>query len=572
MDNEPLMKAPFRSPLQVLLAGSAWLAVMGNIPLWLGLWQLPEGRGGHGVYMTLILAAMTFSLCVSLLSVLSWRGLLRPALMVLVLITGLSTHYMLSYGIVIDTTMVTNVLQTDVGEARDQMSLSLLLTVLLLTLPLAWWMWRRPLNWPGLAVQSVHNLGMILAGVVFTLLLTYVSFKDFSTLMRNHTQLRYLINPLNTVYALAEIALIPTQVDQSLQPLGTDAVIEPLPSLHRQQSRITAERPWGDSAPLLVIALGETARSANFSLNGYTRPTNPQLQREDVLSYRQVRSCGTSTAVSLPCMFSHLGREGHSARSSEYENLLDVLTHAGYQVLWLDNQSGCKGLCDRIHSVRTNEMKRPAFCSQGECMDDILLPVLKEQLQPSANASASTAKSPSTLKGTVVVLHLMGSHGPAYFKRSRDPHKPFQPECKSIVLADCSTQQIVNAYDNSLVFTDHILAELIRWLREQSAQRPTGLIYLSDHGESLGENSLYLHGLPYAIAPDVQKHVPLITWWSDRFQQVRGIRNDCLRQDLDRDLSHDHFFHSVLGLMRVKTEAYRPDWDLFRRCDPHARP
>jgi lipid A ethanolaminephosphotransferase len=170
----------------------------------------------------------------------------------------------------------------------------------------------------------------------------------------------------------------------------------------------------------------------------------------------------------------------------------------------------------------------------------------------------------------VVVLHLMGSHGPAYFKRSRDPFKPFQPECKSIVLSDCSTQEIVNAYDNSLVYTDHVLSTLIEWLKERSAQSPTGLLYVSDHGESLGENSLYLHGMPYAIAPRVQTHVPMITWWSARFQEVRGIRQACLKQDLDRPLSHDHLFHSVLGLMRVQTQAYKPELDLFRRCDPHA--
>jgi lipid A ethanolaminephosphotransferase len=128
----------------------------------------------------------------------------------------------------------------------------------------------------------------------------------------------------------------------------------------------------------------------------------------------------------------------------------------------------------------------------------------------------------------------------------------------------------VNAYDNSLVYTDHILSGLIQWLRQQASHGPTGLIYVSDHGESLGENNLYLHGMPYAIAPTVQTHVPLITWWSDQFQRVRGIRHECLKQDLDKPLSHDNLYHSVLGLMRVQTRSYQPDLDLFRRCDPYA--
>ena len=562
------MTTPHRSPLSIVLAGSAWLAVVGNLALWQALWQLPDLHGWRGVLLGLVIASMVFCVCVSLLSLLSWRGLLRPTLLLMALITALSTHYMMSYGIVIDTPMVINVLQTDVGEARDQLSLSVLMSVALIVLPLAWWIWRQPLAWPRWPVQWVHNLGMLLGGVVGTCVLTYLSFQDFSNLMRNQTQLRYLINPLNTVYALAEVVLIPTQVDQQIRPLGEDAQIVPLPTRNAKAPHPRQAKAWGSQPPLLVIALGETARSRNFSLNGYARNTNPELQALGVLSYRQVSSCGTSTAASLPCMFSHLGREGYEARTAEYENLLDVLARAGYHVMWIDNQSGCKGLCDRIPSVRTSQLSlNTSECSQGECMDAVLLPVLKEQLAKRLSAAPADRQ---TTAGTVVVLHLMGSHGPAYFKRSRAPHKPFQPECTSIVLSDCSNQEIVNAYDNSLVYTDHILSELIQWLRQQASQGPTGLIYVSDHGESLGENNLYLHGMPYAIAPTVQTHVPLITWWSDQFQQVRGLRHECLKQDLDKPLSHDNLYHSVLGLMRVQTHSYQPDLDLFRRCDPYA--
>ncbi|MEY3766103.1 MAG: hypothetical protein RLZ03_1063, partial [Pseudomonadota bacterium] len=254
------MTAPHRSPLTTVLAGSAWLAVAGNLALWQALWQLPDLHDGRGVVMGLVLAGMVFCLCVSILSIVSWRGLLRPSLVILAVISALSTHYMLSYGILIDTPMVINVLQTDLGEARDQLSLSVLLSVSLIVLPLIGWMWRRPLAWPRWPVQGVHNLGMLLGGVVGTLLLAYVSFQDFSTLMRNQTQMRYLINPLNTVYALAEVVLIPTQVDQQIRPLGEDAQILPLPSRLVKGTPSLPELPWGKQPPLLVIVLGETAR------------------------------------------------------------------------------------------------------------------------------------------------------------------------------------------------------------------------------------------------------------------------------------------------------------------------
>jgi lipid A ethanolaminephosphotransferase len=111
--------------------------------------------------------------------------------------------------------------------------------------------------------------------------------------------------------------------------------------------------PRRSKPPLLLLVLGETARSGNFSLNGYGRPTNPLLAKEDVASQRNAWSCGTSTAASLPCMFSNFGREAYDSRPANYEGLLDVLQRAGLAVLWIDNQSGCKGACDRMPNVNT---------------------------------------------------------------------------------------------------------------------------------------------------------------------------------------------------------------------------
>ena len=202
----------------------------------------------------------------------------------------------------------------------------------------------------------------------------------------------------------------------------------------------------GAKPKILLLVVGETARAANFQLNGYARATNPLLlKRADVISFSEVAACGTSTAASLPCMFAKEGRSDYQSGSYE-ENLLDVLQRAGLAVLWIDNQSGCKGVCDRVPHTSTTALKDPAYCAGGECMDAIMV----------SRLDAEIAKLPAArrAKGVVVVLHQMGSHGPAYFKRSPPAQKHFAPECRSNTLQDCPRQNLLNAYDNSIVYTD----------------------------------------------------------------------------------------------------------------------
>jgi lipid A ethanolaminephosphotransferase len=535
-----------RSALTLVVLASLWLATLGNIALWRTLHSLPDLSGWHGMLFGGAFALIIASATTALLSLLAWRWTLKPAISLLLLLAAFATYYMLMYGIVVDTPMVINVFQTDAREARDQLSWRLAVTVLLLAVLPMVWLWRKPMTDASLGKQAMRNVLLCIAALIVTLGTTQLVFQDFASLMRNHTQLRYQINPLNSVYALLDLTVIPgDQPTGPLHALGEDAHISPRAG--------AAQHP-----PLLLFVLGETARSANFSLNGYARPTNPLLAKENVTSFTQVASCGTSTAESVPCMFSHLGREGFAKRSHDFENWLDVLQRAGYAVLWMDNQSGCKGQCDRIPSLNTSELKLPEHCEGGECRDTLMLTQLDKEL----------AKLPAErrARGTIVVMHQMGSHGPAYFKRTPAAFKPFVPECTDTSLSQCNQAQVVNAYDNTLVFTDYFLSRAIGWLKDKEKTAATALFYVADHGESLGENNLYLHGLPYAMAPAEQKQVPLITWLSPTFETQSHIKTSCLQKQRDRALSHDHLFHSVLGLMAVKTKVYQPTLDLFADC------
>lgn len=543
------MKTPFpispsqpRHPLALTLLVSLWLVTLPNLALWRQLILLPEVNGLRGLLFGLGLATGIAGLTHALLSLLNWRWLLKPVLTVFLLSAASGAYFMWSYGIVIDATMIVNVMQTDPREAADLLNWRLLLTLAVLGILPSWWLWRQPVRQVGAWRRLGGNLLSLLVSLAVLVVSLLLIYQDFASVMRNHTQLRYLINPLNSFYAIGHVAAKPLERDnRRVEPIGLDAHLA---------------LPKGSTPTTLIVVVGETARMGNFGINGYERDTTPRLAREDVVSLRNVWSCGTSTAVSLPCMFSHLGREAYGKRSNNHESLLDVLQRAGLAVLWLDNQSGCKGVCARVPHASTTALKTSPYCDSGECHDEIMLDSLQQRI--------AELPAERRARGVVVFLHQMGSHGPAYHKRVPSAFKRFLPECRTNALQECTREQVVNAYDNTIAYTDHFLVQTIGWLRQHS---PRGaMVYLSDHGESLGENNLYLHGLPYAIAPDVQKRVPWITWVSPAFEQQRGLRRSCLQQRLDQPLSHDHFFHSVLGLAGVRAAEYQAALDIYGSC------
>jgi len=553
----PAPAAPSRRPVVAVWLLALWLAVLGNLPLW----QRIDALGGTPAQRGLLLAGMgllVLGAVAAMLSLLAWPRIFRPVASLLVLVTAFNTHFMWQYGVVIDPTMLANVVQTDAREVRDLLSLPLLGTVLLVAAPPLWWIWRQPLATRRWLPQTGRNALGVLAGLVLAVAVVLLTYQGMASLMRNHKDLRYMINPLNSVYAATRLAAdqLPKQV-RTLQPVGEDAR---LGASYARQAR----------PPLLVLVVGETARAQNWGLNGYARPTTPALARWQaeghLVNFGQVESCGTNTQVSVPCMFSPLTREQGGDKTAEHQNLLDVLQRAGLAVLWLDNQSGCKGVCDRVPNASTRELNVPGLCADGECFDDAMLHGLDERiaaLDPQRRA-----------RGVVIVMHQMGSHGPAYFKRTPDSHKPFLPECSSNTLSDCPPEQLVNAYDNTIAYTDHFLDQTLNWLKTRGARGTddTGLIYVSDHGESLGEKGLYLHGVPHALAPKQQTHVPMVAWLSPGLQQRTGLRTDCLRARSGEALSHDHIFHSVLGLMDVSTSVYEPALDALAPCAPAAVP
>jgi lipid A ethanolaminephosphotransferase len=539
------------NPLHVLVIVSAWLSTLCNYALWRELSRIGRLNSTPDYVFAVGLAVIIFAAICAVFALLAWRRSIKPVCIFLLLAAAVGAHFMMSYGVVIDTTMMLNVVQTDPKETRELMNLNFFTTVLVLGVFPSVWVARARVRSHTWLKQGLLNTAFLIASFALFVLTIAVFYQSFASLMRNHTHVRYLINPLNSLYSLADIAATPLKKGKmALQPLGQDA------KLGASYASNT------NKPPLLVLVLGETARAGNFAINGYARPTTPQLAAlmasDNMVSLRNAWSCGTSTAASVPCMFSHLGRESYDERPVNYENMLDVLQRAELAVLWLDNQSGCKVVCARIASADTTNTKGSEHCKTGECFDEVMLENLNERI----------AKLPAErrAKGVVVVMHTMGSHGPAYFKRVPESFKKFTPICASNALQDCKREEVVNAYDNTILYADHFLASTVKWLKSQSNAAQTAMVYISDHGESLGENNLYLHGLPYAVAPDVQKRVPWITWLSDDYVRRSRLDITCLKAASDTRVSHDNLFHSVLGLMDVQTTVYQRKLDIYAAC------
>ena len=460
--------------------------------------------------------------------------------MVLLVATACATYYMQAYGVYVDTDMLRNVLHTDWAESRELLTPGLGLHLLVYAgLPCAL-LWRvRVLRRPmaqGLLVRG----GFLLSMWVLMMLGGAVSFKDLSSLLRTRHEVRYLVTPANYLYGVGNLLLSrPEEENTSLLVVAPDARQVPLAATRRPR--------------LLVLVVGETVRAQNWGLNGYERQTTPELARQDVVNFSDTHACGSSTEVSLPCMFSPYGRHDYDEdRIRAHQSLLHVLQRVGVDVLWRDNQSGCKGVCRDLAFESVANAADPTLCDGLRCFDEILLKDLPTQ----ADAGAGDK---------LVVLHMLGNHGPSYFQRYPPGFKRFLPACETSELGHCPRGEIVNAYDNAVLYTDHVLAQAIARLRKVDGF-DTALLYLSDHGESLGENGLYLHGMPYAIAPQQQLRVPMLMWFSPRFVAAEGLDLPCLKNRALLPTSHDNLFSTVLGLFDVQTSERVPGRDLLAAC------
>ena len=530
------------SSWQLTLLLSLGLVLLYNQPLWqLVIDVTGSSTPGNIVFLLSFFAFLVafFNIVLTLLSI---KYLQKPLAIIILLSASLVGYFMSSYGVMIDKTMIQNAAETDTQEVMDLLSPKMLVHFVILGVLPSLLVYKTPVHYRPLTRELAVKLATLVFSALVISLIAVSFYKDYSSLFRNHREMRYLMVPTNYLYYGARYLSGAYDEQQiTVAPLGRDAT---LGSVWQQQPKQV----------VTILVLGETARAANFALNGYHRQTNPRLSQLPLYNFGDVSSCGTATAVSVPCMFSDIDRQDYDAgRVRRRENVLDILQTAGLNVLWRDNNSGCKGVCDRIDSQTAADFASPALCDGNSCFDEAMLNGLDHYLDGRQGH-------------TIIVLHQLGSHGPAYAKRYPKTFEHFAPVCEGADLQACSRQEIVNAYDNTILYTDHLLAEVIDFLQQRSNRYSSALLYLSDHGESLGENNIYLHGLPYFIAPDTQTRVPMLAWLSDDYADNFRLNRGCLAGQTSRAWSHDNLFHSLLGLLAVDTHTYDPSLDIFAPC------
>lgn len=531
-----MMRVKIKMPAVLLSVVSAlYMTAASNIPLWKFI------VNEHGVSFMMRCAVIVFALYCTVLTLFALPRVQKPLITLLLLLSAAVSYFIGKYGIFIDSEMIRNVIQTDHAEARDLVGVSFFAWIAAFFAVPAGLIAVTNVTYPHYRLRTVLAHARIPVLCVVILLGTaWSSMQELAPFYRNHREVRHMIVPYNAIAA-------------TIKYVRMDLLPAPV-----QQPRLTSASSLIPRAPntprnIVVFVVGETARAANFSLGGYTRQTNPALgRRNDIVYFDQFTSCGTATAFSLPCMFSSLTRQEFSLdKFDRNDNLMNLVANAGVKTLWIDNNSGCKGACNGHEIIREEDLAKtyPEQCTDGECYDEVLVSALKAALKR---------------KGDLfIVLHQKGSHGPLYYKRTPAAFAKMQPACRQSDLGKCTHEQITNAYDNSIIYTDHVLNGLIEALgQEQSAT----LLYSSDHGESLGEKGMYLHGAPYMLAPSEQTHIPAVMWMSKNALHERQLDAACLREQGTVPFSHDNLFSTLLELNRVQSRALKPTDSLLHGC------
>ena len=537
------LRRPVLSRTAYLTLFACYIGIFLNLAFYRQVFPLLPVNNLHNWLVFLSMPIVAISVMNIITTFASFLKLDRVVISLFILLSASAQYFIWTFGVVIDRSMIANIFDTTPAESfallSTQMVIVLGLSGLLMVL-VAWWIKvRRPASfWRGATMRLLN----IAVSALLIVLVAALFYKDYASVFRNNKELVKSLSPSNSIVALNSWYAHNRMDNLPLVKIGEDA----------KQKAVMHN---GARKNLTIVVLGETSRAENFSLGGYDRETNPRLKQDDVVYFPKTTSCGTATAVSVPCMFSNMPRAHYDEELAHHqEGVLDILQRAGIQVLWNDNDGGCKGACDRVPHQNVTNLNLSGQCIDGECYDDVLFHNLDSYID-------------NLQQDGIIVLHTIGSHGPTYYNRYPAEFKKFTPTCDTNEIQSCTQQQLTNTYDNTILYVDYVVDKAIKLLQSKQDRFTTSLVYLSDHGESLGEDGVYLHGLPYSIAPDTQKHVPMLLWLSPDYQQRYGVSSQCLQQQAKtNDYSQDNLFSTLLGLLGVDTREYQAKDDLLTPC------
>ncbi len=507
-----------------------------NIPFIQGSFSAITSLASFSWLFLFSVPLLLLCLLIIFFSLVSVRWLLKPINYILLIISSAVLYGSLNYGVVFDYSMIQNTFETDSSEAMSYLNPQLVCFLLLFCALPIFILSKVKIQFARPHQEAISRIKLIVGCCSLIALVVVNFYADFAATGRNNRILKKELIPfqyLSSGYKYMRDQLLYTNIEFKN--------IDAAPTLIAP-----------NTTSVTVIVVGETARAENFAYQGYKRNTNPYTQKHNVTYFNNVASCGTATAVSVPCMFSLQTQDNFDRLAADnQQNLVDLAQQAGSEVLWVDNNSGCKNVCTRVVNIDIPTTPS-ALCDGKYCFDKALLAPLKRKL---ANLNQAN---------TVIVLHMMGSHGPTYFKRYPEKFKQFTPTCDRSDIQNCSLDELVNTYDNTIAYSDFVNAQVIEQLKALPNNIDKQFLYVSDHGESLGEAGAYLHGFPYSFAPSTQTHVPLYIWADEHNQR---ITNTCLANlDTRAARSHNNIFHTLLNLIGIKSKTYQASLDLLASC------
>ncbi|MCC2605316.1 phosphoethanolamine transferase [Planctobacterium marinum] len=521
---------------QLILLVCSYIAFILNIPFLIKATQAITRLDQFNVLFLLSVPLFLLSLSVLIQCFFAFRKITKPTLIILVLLSSVVFYASLNYGIIFDYGMIESITDNSATEVLSYMSYSTLIFLLVFGIIPSIFIFNVKLSYSTFSGELFARLKLLLGSFSVLLFIALVFYSNYASVGRNNGDLIGYLTP----YALLDSSAKYLQRNV-LYPPPHFELIDTKPKMSNDEERVT------------VLVLGQTARAQNFSLNGYEKQTNLYTKNWNVISFTNMTSCGTSKAVSIPCIFSNLDRQNFNKRvANAKQNVLDIIQLAGVNVLWIANDNtSCKGVCKRIKRHKITQSDYPKLCQENRCYDEAIIKQLDQKL---ANITHSN---------TLIILHIAGSRGPDYFTKYPSGHRYFIPDCQRSDIQNCTSEELVNAYDNSIAYTDFVLAQIIERLEKLSinSRIETALLYTSDHGESLGEKGIYLHGIPYVFAPKEQLHIPLIV-------KIFGNNTNtkCVKEAENLPVSHDNVFDLLLGLTGVRSTTYNADKDILSQC------
>jgi lipid A ethanolaminephosphotransferase len=504
-----------------VLLFSAFNTVLFNLAVYRYLNASLDLLSWSGISIVATITALIYLLNITALSLTTLIGpwLSKAFLVITALVNAAALYYMNTFQVVLDLTMIGNIFNTRVSESSELLySATLYGHILLFGAVAAFFVLRTHVTKVN-RLRVLVNFAVVAVAAVTLILINSSSWIWISA---HRNMVRGKILPwsyvINTARFAAEKYETPAEI--TLLPGGEFA---------------------DDSKTIVVLVIGESARAQNFSLYGYPKDTNPYLENMDVLTFDTTNSCATYTVAGIACIL------GAREDSSNEENLPSYLTRLGADVIWRTNNWGEANV--NVAEYKT-ESDIVAECEPSTCdLDENLLIGLKERIESSDKEKI------------FVVLHAKGSHGPSYYARYSPESEVFTPVCRRDEVSKCVPEEFMNAYDNTIVYTDYFLHETIDLLKSfDDAQ--TMMVFISDHGESLGEGGMYLHGIPYMFAPEYQTTIPFIIWRSDAMIERQSVANQEIRQS--GQFSQANIFHTVIGAFGVESEIYDSGLDVIK--------